>query len=119
MSTAVNEILKQVDRLSTDEQLELAAKLNERLERHTEPDSDNGYLPEPVEVAPDPQTEAEARLHEETEAEACLSEETEEDEIPDVFSLNRVPPKRTYTMHVKYKFVGRGKPRPYPLEDEE
>lgn len=37
----------------------------------------------------------------------------------DVFSLNRVPPKRTYTTHVRYNFVGRGKPRPFPLEDEE
>ena len=41
------------------------------------------------------------------------------DETLDVFSLNRVPPKRTYTMRVKYKFIGRGQPRPYPLDDEE
>jgi hypothetical protein len=108
MSTAVNEILKQVDRLSMDEQLELAAKLNERLERHAEPDSDNGYLPEPNEVAPEAETEAEARLY----------EETEDDEIPDVSTLNRVPPKRTYMARARFHYVGRGKPLPYDLDDD-
>ncbi len=45
-------------------------------------------------------------------------EEAEDDEIPDVFSLNRVPPKRVYTMRVSYKFVGRMKPMTYDLDDD-
>lgn len=68
MSDAVNEMLKQTERLSVDKQTE--------------------------------------------------SEEVEDDEIPDVFSLNRVPPKRVYTKRVRYKFVGRMKPMPYDLDDD-
>jgi hypothetical protein len=44
-------------------------------------------------------------------------EETDDDSIHDVFSLNRVATKRTYTMQVSYKFVGREKPIPYELDD--
>lgn len=89
--------------------MELAVRLTERLEQKAEPATDNGNQPEAVDVA------ATAQAGEET----ISSEEAEEGETPDVFSLNRVPPKRSYTMRVKYEFVGRGKPRPYPLENEE
>jgi hypothetical protein len=53
-----------------------------------------------------------------TGEEGCASEDKEHEAGLDVFSLNRVPPKRTYTIRVRYKFAGRGKPLPY-LEDEE
>ncbi|MGH9837334.1 MAG: hypothetical protein ACREEM_00945 [Blastocatellia bacterium] len=39
--------------------------------------------------------------------------------IPDAFDLNRVPPKRTYTMQARYKFAGRLTPLPFELEEEE
>jgi len=43
----------------------------------------------------------------------------EESAIPDISSLNRVPPTRTYVIRTKYRYAGVGKPRPYPLDDQE
>lgn len=51
-------------------------------------------------------------------ASANLSSKTD-NEILDVFSLNRVPPKRTYMARARFHRVGRGKPMPYKLDDEE
>ncbi len=36
----------------------------------------------------------------------------------DVSSLEVIPPKRTYTMRVRYKYAGRGLPLPYDFADE-
>lgn len=44
-------------------------------------------------------------------------DEEEEYLIFDVHCLNRVLPKRTYTIKVRYKFVGRLQPRRYDLGD--
>lgn len=102
MTTAVSEILKQVERLSDDEQFVLVASLTEQLEQSTESVERNDRSPRDVDSV----------------SEADLPAEPDEGKIPDVFSLNRVPPQRTYTMRVRYKFVGPGKPKPYPLGDE-
>ena len=34
----------------------------------------------------------------------------------EVFSLQKVAPKRKYAVKVKYNFVGKGKPQPFPLK---
>jgi hypothetical protein len=33
-------------------------------------------------------------------------------------TYSRVPPRRSYTVPVRYEFRGRGKPLPYPLDEE-
>ena len=30
-----------------------------------------------------------------------------------------IPPKRTYTKRVRYRFIGKGKPLPYDLDDDQ
>jgi hypothetical protein len=42
-----------------------------------------------------------------------------DDEVTDVFSLNRVPPKYSYQARAKFYYVGRGKPMPYNLNAED
>jgi len=34
-----------------------------------------------------------------------------------VDDYNSLPPKRVFSIFVKYKFVGRGKPMPYRIDD--
>ena len=41
----------------------------------------------------------------------------DEEDWLDVFSLNRVPPKRAYTMRARFHYAGRGKPRRYDFGD--
>ena len=108
MTTAVSEILKQVEQLSDDEQFVLVASLTEQLEQSTESAERNDRPPRDVDSVSQTQQGSEADL----------PAEPDDGKIPDVFSLNRVPPQRTYTMRVRYKFVGPGKPKPYPLSDE-
>jgi hypothetical protein len=101
MTVAVSEILKQAAFLSVEEQQELAARLLEQARQQLDSQPSDGTPGEsPASATPE------------------SSEETDDDSILDVFSLNRVPPKRTYTMKVRYKFVGRGKPMPYELDDD-
>ena len=52
------------------------------------------------------------------DASASLSSE-DDNELPDVFSLNRVPPKRVYMARAKFHHVGRGKPMSYNLNAED
>lgn len=39
--------------------------------------------------------------------------------VPDEFDYRSPPPHRVGTISVKYVFGGRGKPLPYPIDDEE
>ncbi|MGH9832901.1 MAG: hypothetical protein ACREBD_28385 [Blastocatellia bacterium] len=106
MTTAVSEILKQAAFLSAEEQQELAARLLEQARQQPDQQHSNGT---PGESAPPLPASAVPEV----------GEEADDDSILDVFSLNRVPPKRTYTMQVSYKFIGRGKPMPYELDDDD
>lgn len=106
MSTAVNEILKQAERLSTDEQVELAVKLMEQARQSAAATQRNGRQIEEVDAAA-PQTGAEEGASEEDEVEEGL----------DVFSLNHVPPKWTYTAQARFYYAGRGKPSRYDFSD--
>lgn len=97
MTTAVSEIFKQAELLSAAEQSELAEMLLEqaRLKAATSPDQ----IVSQEDVAPD--------------------EDADEDmeEPLDVFSLELMPPKWTYTARAQFHFVGRGEPLPYDFSD--
>lgn len=36
----------------------------------------------------------------------------------EAFNLNRAQPKQVYKRRVQYKLTGKGKPKPFPLDDE-
>lgn len=92
MTTAVSEILKQAERLSPDEQVELATNLMEQAQRHAE---------------------ASSQLCTEED----VSENEEEGDWLDTLDLKLMPLKIAYTKHVRYRFVGRMKPLPYDFGD--
>ena len=101
MTVAVSEILKQAALLSAEEQQELAARLLEQARQQLDSQPSDGTPEEsPASTAPE------------------NGEETDDDSILDVFSLNRVPPKRTYMARARFHYVGRGKPMPYELDDD-
>jgi hypothetical protein len=104
MSTAISEILKQAERLSIEEQLELAAKLTEQAQRRAEASPRNGEV-----------TGAEAPSL------PCLGEgvsENEEDEDwLDTLDLKMMPLKTAYTARVRFHYVGRLQPLPFDFDD--
>ncbi len=92
MTTAVSEILKQAAFLSAEEQQELAARLLEQAQRQAETEPQNGQQ----DANPD---------------------DEQEDDWLDTLDLKLMPPKRTYTMRVRYQFAGRMEPLPYDFGD--
>ncbi len=90
MTTAVSQILKQTKLLSPQEQLEL---VNELL-------GGARQIAEPVSL---PRTGGEA--------------DDEFENVIDVSSLKRVPPKDSYEIQVKFVDGGRGEPRRYDFGD--
>ncbi len=44
---------------------------------------------------------------------------TEESELDDLLDYKHVPPRRVVTISVQYRHLGRGRPLPYPIEDDE
>jgi hypothetical protein len=44
---------------------------------------------------------------------------TEESELDDLLDYEHVPPRRVVTISVQYRYLGRGQPLPYPVEDDE
>jgi len=105
MTVAVSEILKQASLLSAEEQQELAARLLEQARQQL--DSQPSY-----------ETPGESTPALPASAAPENGEEADDDSILDVFSLNRVPPKRTYMARARFHYVGRGKPMPYELDDD-
>lgn len=104
MTTAVSEIMKQAEQLSTDEQMELAAKLMEQAQRHAEATPRNGAAP----GAGPPSQPC---------AEEGVSQNDEEEDWLDVFSLKHMPPIDSYTVMVKFVDGGYGQPRRYDFGD--
>lgn len=51
--------------------------------------------------------------------ESHLLEQTNESDELNVFQLNRVQPKHTFTVQAKFQYIGRGKPKSYKLDFEE
>lgn len=90
MTTAVSQILKQTRLLSPQEQLELVNELLVGARRFAEPVS----LPR---IGGDADDELE--------------------EVIDVSSLKRVPPKDSYEIKVQFVDAGRGQPRRYDFGD--
>lgn len=109
MTIAISEIMKQVELLSATEQEELTRQLIERTRQRQASQHQNGQTPASASESLPP---AQALAVEQG------SEEAEEEFITDVFSLNRVPPKRTYMARARFRYVGRGKPMPYELDDD-
>lgn len=104
MTSAISEILQQVKLLSPKEQLELAAKLTEQAQQTINAMS-----------AQRGQAEAEAPPFLSGEAEA-IEEEVDDDWL-DTLVLKPMPPKRTYTIQVKFVDGGRIQPRRYDFGD--
>lgn len=94
MTIAISEILKQVELLSLEEQQELAAKVMEQAQRKAA----NGTSTT-------------------TASAASFEEDTDEEEGLDVFSLNHVPPKDSYTVMVRFVDGGRGEPARYDFSE--
>jgi hypothetical protein len=44
------------------------------------------------------------------------AEDEQEDDWLDTLDLKLMPPKRTYTMRVRYQFAGRMEPLPYDFD---
>jgi hypothetical protein len=44
---------------------------------------------------------------------------TEESDLDDLLNYKHVPPRRIVTISVQYRHIGRGRPLPYPVEDDE
>ncbi len=44
---------------------------------------------------------------------------TEEAELDDLLDYKNVPPRRVVTISVQYRRLGRGRPLPYTVEDDE
>lgn len=105
MSIAVSEILKQVDLLPVDEQTELTARLIARAERSAGLTTKNGHQSG---------NDDGALLQDNVEMESLEDDEVEEG--LDVFSLNHVPPKRTYMAYAQFYYAGRGEPQPYDFD---
>jgi len=103
MSIAVSEILKQVEGLSVDEQMELTTRLLEQVRQPIDPGIQNGQ-----------QAETDDEMSLRPEGESLEGDEGEEG--LDAFSLNHVPPKRTYTAYARFYYAGRGKPLPYDFD---
>ncbi len=106
MTTAVSEILKQATVLPVEQQRELALLLLEQTQRHAETLPQNGgqnASPDDEQLLPATQ---ESRLEDEPE-----------DDWLDTLDLKLMPPKRTYTMRVRYHFAGRMEPLPYDFGD--
>ncbi len=101
MTTAVNEILKQVELLSPEEQRELALKLMELARQNTAALSPNAGPAKAVEAGAPAQPDA---------------AEDDEDWL-DVFSPNHAPPKDTFEIKVRFVDGGRGQPRRYDFGD--
>ena len=108
MTIAISEILQQVESLSLAEQRELAHELMARTRQRSASQPQNGKPAETGESSPPAQPFTAGQGE----------EEAADDFIVDVFSLNRVPPKRTYLARAKFHYVGRGKPMPYELDDD-
>lgn len=139
MTTAVSDILKQVEPLSNQEKLELAARLIEQAqpngqtslhslskqEARDEIGEDAKNSLEDFDLNHKPLLGShELRLGDGGRIEPSrydfsdvLAEETER--FTDVFELNHVPPARTYTIRARYQFAGHITPLPYHLEEEE
>ncbi len=104
MTIAISEILKQVELLSSEERQELATKLVGSAQQSATALSPNGH-------------QAEADAPPLISAEESAGEDAEEENWLDNLVLNRVPPKRTYTIKVKFVDGGRGLPRRYDFGD--
>jgi hypothetical protein len=52
-------------------------------------------------------------------ASATEADQVAEDLGDDDFHYNPIPPRRSFTVVVHYRFLGRGQPLPYDLEEEE
>ncbi len=92
MTVAVSEILKQAAGLPVEQQRELAMQLLEQAQRQAETLPQNG------------------------QQDASPDDEQENDWL-DTLNLKLMPPKRTYTMRVRYQFAGRMEPLPYDFGD--
>ncbi len=98
MTTAVSEILQQVEFLSPTEQLELTAKLAERAQQNATPAPHNGSpafeaeLPAPSEAAADDEDWLESL---------------------DVFDLKRMPPEDSFVVRMRFVEAGMGEPLRY------
>ncbi len=106
MTTAVSEILQQVEFLSPAEQLELTARLAERARQNAAAVPHNGHPREPVGAEP-PSADTEERAGEDAEEENWL----------DTLDLKLMPLNRTFTARVRFRAVGRLQPLPYDLSD--
>jgi hypothetical protein len=104
MTTAVSEILKQAEQLSPDEQMELVTKLMEQARRRAESPLRNGEA-------------SGAESLSQPDAEERASENGEEEDWLDNLDLKLMPPKWTYTAHVRFHYVGRLQPLPYDFDD--
>ncbi|MGH9844129.1 MAG: hypothetical protein ACREEM_35840 [Blastocatellia bacterium] len=104
---AVSEMLKQAERLSADEQVELATRLMEQARQTAETLPRNGRPGEASGAELPAQLGVEARGH----------ENDGEDDWLDTLDLKLMPPKRTYTARVRFHYVGRLQPLPYDFGD--
>jgi hypothetical protein len=136
MTTAVSEILKQVEWLSVEEKLTLTATLIEQMQPNddTRLQSIPGNEP-PANHKPRDISSLKRRLPEESyEPERQFADGgtsgsarddisdifgDDADGIPDAFELNRAPPKRTYTIRGRFQFLGRATPLPLELDEDE
>jgi hypothetical protein len=44
---------------------------------------------------------------------------TEESDLDELLDYKHVPPRRVVTISVQYRYLGRGRPLPYLVEDDE
>jgi hypothetical protein len=105
MTIAVSEILKQAAVLSVEQQRELAMQLLEQAQRQAEMQPQTGHQ----DAKPDDEPLAPA-------AQVSAAEDEQEDDWLDTLDLKLMPPKRTYTMRVRYQFAGRMEPLPYDFD---
>ncbi|MCI0392315.1 MAG: hypothetical protein MOB07_26585 [Acidobacteria bacterium] len=104
MTIAVSEILKQAERLSVEEQLELAAKLTEQAQRRAQLSPRNGEV-------------TGAERPSQPGLEEGVSEEEEEDDWLDTLDLKLMPLEPTYTARVRFHYIGRLEPLPFDFDD--
>src|SRR5262249_46164947 len=102
MTTALIEILRQAEKLSADEQLELAAKLIERARK-----SSAVFAPrrrhEMIDLASGPPT---------GQIDQTVEDEQGEENIEglDVFSLHYIPPEDAFVVQMRFVDAGQGEP---------
>lgn len=106
MTVVVKEILKQVAVLPVEQQRELAMQLLEQAQRQADSPAENGHYRAENDAAP-----LSPIINDD------LSEAEPGDDWLDTLDLKLMPPKRSYTLRVRYELAGRLEPLPYDFGD--